>query len=1397
MSSCNQTPPVKSRPLLAPPPAVPLLPGQGHSGLCLPPSQTDGSTGRPPPHPTSHIMDVLHIPPLEEEGEAMEVESQGNGEQEEGGKEASSPMGSATDEETDEDSEPEPPPVIRRKVSFADAFGLNLVSVKEFDNPEVAESEVNRHTKNEATHHPEEFYVSCLFTVPSSPEELEQRLREQMVELESIELLPGTTTLRGTVRVVNLCYTKSVYARMSLDRWTSFFDLSAEYVPGSSDWKTDRFTFQHTLVPPFEREGTRVEICLRYETSVGTFWANCKEMNYVLFCHQKGHVKEHEVQVQEESIGCNSKRSCLKANRRGCAEEKTRKSSIRSTAVADGTLTAEEANGQSSSDVQSLLYWEEHTPLVESIKSRNRAERMARVQGYLSQRGQHVAKAHSHDSANGQKVSQPLSTLWGHSSGFFHKQQRKHPAESPQVLTYHQIPLLTLDWNSDKARKLGAADRDDIRTGGAKMNSAKAPPEKMADTHPVSDATGIFRNGADDTFDKKSSVCNVWQAFVNGLSCADQSGVPESEWLQTAALVSPSNEKGPNARCAASSHEHECPVGTDAPATSHAHTSDSCQPLSDTRQIATADAGVNSEDHRPAEACVGTPRDDTQDASQRSQTSSVTDTPREFCVQAATPVSEGRADSSAECHERAMREREREARAEGIGRDGPSAPRAADFVTSSGESGATDMTATPESENATAADKIWRGARPDEGFSPCRDGEVRGAAHNAMDDTLAFRGTIRRGTGDGERFVFSASRQGMEERSVENRGAADEEIFRPRKTAECKSSQRCAEEKQQEEFRLNQNREDPLQAKERGKKEIRVAKTNADESNSSQTYVGQSQVMAGEFILEESERQDVASSNKDVEVSKKTEVEACSCTAINEIKTLTGVEEGIIQGLNEEHQRNSSWKTGNTSIILGVHNKQTTEHPTVTQMQGNALESETDEQALVSNQTEEGKYLSYEGIIAKQLGINRAPPWRHAVESKEIKKVFQGDHDTFRHSLTDKCSQKPVEVRWTHSRDDTKGPNQDGGRETTPEEANSETNVAKKDTSTEPEHRPETLKRRKEDLSRRDGDDSASIGKLKIEVPGELMGNAEIARGETENAAAELKGHEMSAEVESSSRVEYKKLSAGTKDPITAESAAALEARESGWEEVFIERFGDDLVRRIWGEAFCRKERAANRDTDIVDGMRGELADIPDIAQDCRHPFEKDFNDAFESGALSLTHLPADQNVSQGLEPTLATKGNAYPPDETRSSLTTTAEQTRFLSAPQTDLNSRANLCGDFGPVSAVGSSPSLTETGRPIEDLSAAHVEDFNPSPRASHKHLSSASDMLKETHGVPWRSVLYALGQVTRLLICILLVAGFSLIVFLSDFQAFFALYVVSSCWWFYEWKRHRVMKSRGIVA
>ncbi|KAG7255570.1 hypothetical protein CRUP_011985 [Coryphaenoides rupestris] len=285
---------------------------------------------------------------------AKEEKKEEDEEEEEGGE------ASVTDEEEEEesDTEPERPPDAPRKVSFADAFGLDLVSVKEFDDfvvdpsgPGVngraeAAAEVTAPHARPRGQAAVENHLSCLFSVPAEPDELRRRLRRQKVELESVELLPGTATLRGVVRVANLCYRKAVYVRVSPDAWRSHFELPAVYVPGSSDRETDRFAFLYVLEPPAPppagaagKTCTRLEFCLRYETEVGTFWANNGGLNFVLFCHRKGRgeeatrdadPKESEEEEEEEEDHLHrrrlrrsskqqkgDKRSCLKANSEG------------------------------------------------------------------------------------------------------------------------------------------------------------------------------------------------------------------------------------------------------------------------------------------------------------------------------------------------------------------------------------------------------------------------------------------------------------------------------------------------------------------------------------------------------------------------------------------------------------------------------------------------------------------------------------------------------------------------------------------------------------------------------------------------------------------------------------------------------------------------------------------------------------------------------------------------------------------------------------------------------------------------------------------------------------------------------------------------------------------------
>lgn len=149
------------------------------------------------------------------------------------------------------------------------------------------------------------------------------------------------------------------------------------------------------------------------------------------------------------------------------------------------------------------------------MKSRRRETRLAQVQDFMTQKG--FPKARS------QEVDQPLPSMWGQ--------------KSQRVLTYHEIPLLTLDWTSSKACTWGGAQADDLWAG-----RISASGEAAVDSRGGASSPGNLSNLTGNASDTKASACDVWQAFLTGAPCGDHSGVFESEWLQTATSVSPSDD---------------------------------------------------------------------------------------------------------------------------------------------------------------------------------------------------------------------------------------------------------------------------------------------------------------------------------------------------------------------------------------------------------------------------------------------------------------------------------------------------------------------------------------------------------------------------------------------------------------------------------------------------------------------------------------------------------------------------------------------------------------------------------------------------------------------------------------------------------------------------------------
>uniref|UniRef100_A0A8C8RMU3 Protein phosphatase 1 regulatory subunit 3A n=1 Tax=Pelusios castaneus TaxID=367368 RepID=A0A8C8RMU3_9SAUR len=222
-----------------------------------------------------------------------------------------SPLPRRRNSASSEDMEPEAPSTITRKVSFADAFGFDLVSVKEFDTWEVPTTSQNDDLKVEVLN-TEEFFLTPLFILPASQEDLLQKVRAEKVLLESVEFPPGITCMKGIIRVLNVSFQKLIYVRMSLDDWLTYYDILAEYVPNSCDGETDQFFFKISLVPPYQRNGAKVEFCIRYETSVGTFWANNDDKNYILLCHKKETVQRVDDASQEEGATDKYIKGCLK-----------------------------------------------------------------------------------------------------------------------------------------------------------------------------------------------------------------------------------------------------------------------------------------------------------------------------------------------------------------------------------------------------------------------------------------------------------------------------------------------------------------------------------------------------------------------------------------------------------------------------------------------------------------------------------------------------------------------------------------------------------------------------------------------------------------------------------------------------------------------------------------------------------------------------------------------------------------------------------------------------------------------------------------------------------------------------------------------------------------------------
>lgn len=185
-------------------------------------------------------------------------------------------------------------PTSQKKVRFADSLGLELITVKHFDDaddPEVPERILAKLPKATLHHLDTKFprapsqsvFMELQFTNPGTLPDFEQKVREVKVLLETVQT--DDFTLSGFVRVLNLAFEKSVSLRYSLNNWITFMDSLATYVPDSNDGVTDKFSFK-IVMPAYLDNGSTLQFAIKYCVGGHEFWDNNNGNNYKVRRHR-------------------------------------------------------------------------------------------------------------------------------------------------------------------------------------------------------------------------------------------------------------------------------------------------------------------------------------------------------------------------------------------------------------------------------------------------------------------------------------------------------------------------------------------------------------------------------------------------------------------------------------------------------------------------------------------------------------------------------------------------------------------------------------------------------------------------------------------------------------------------------------------------------------------------------------------------------------------------------------------------------------------------------------------------------------------------------------------------------------------------------------------------------
>ena len=172
-----------------------------------------------------------------------------------------------------------------KQVSFADLNGKVLTQVKEI--PKLSEFEQRvEEDFNSISLLSSEIPRQSISPVPTLKRVMKKNqwsyakqdcieiMRENMVSLQ--EIILENKAFKGKVRVLNLCFEKSVTVRWSRDSWKNYFHTTAKYFEekANTNHASDCFIFYLPC------ESGCIEFAIHYETNGSEYWDNNGGRNY-------------------------------------------------------------------------------------------------------------------------------------------------------------------------------------------------------------------------------------------------------------------------------------------------------------------------------------------------------------------------------------------------------------------------------------------------------------------------------------------------------------------------------------------------------------------------------------------------------------------------------------------------------------------------------------------------------------------------------------------------------------------------------------------------------------------------------------------------------------------------------------------------------------------------------------------------------------------------------------------------------------------------------------------------------------------------------------------------------------------------------------------------------------